>query len=69
MNGLMNIYVYVISQFQVNHISFCDNFPIKMIVARVGKYACFCLRVVATNYSFSAATCEKSLFCADMRQN
>ena len=36
---------------------------------RVGKYACFCLRVVATNNSFSAATWEQSLFRADMRQN
>ena len=36
---------------------------------RVGKYACFCLRVVATNNNFSAATCEQSLFRTDMRQN
>ena len=38
-------------------------------LGRVGKYASFCLRVVATNKNFSAATCEQSLFRTDMRQN
>ena len=45
------------------------SFPYRLYVIRVGKYACFCLRVVATKSSFSAATCEQSQFLADMRQN